>query len=1403
MDPISLTASITGVATFADTVITRLYNYCKTVKDCEDEVRELLAEGNILSAVLNKLAQVVEENEEEEDEEEEEEDAATNVTSEIPRYITACHSVLNELNRILVGFERKASRQISNASKSKGTLSRLTPSDLKWPFSKSKTTELTERLSRYKGTCMLALATTELSGIKSILQQFETTKNELAEIKADGKILVEAQCTKEIREILDWFGPVNPALKHQEFRKEYQEGTGYWIFKTPEYRRWAELQNSGLWIYAIPGAGKTILASLIIETMSRTRTKGFAYFYCRHSDQESQKPQNVIGSLVSQLARQDQGALAAATTFYSKYHPSGQLETIPTPTELGELLQTLSAYFFEVTIVVDGLDEVGASLDVNRAELIQVLSNAHVLSRNSRTIILSRNETDIHESLKEFESVSIAATSEDLQLYVSAKIVSLPIKDTKLRTEVFDALIDGAEGMFFWTVCQIQLLQDLPTPALIRKALKSLPPGLPGTYVRIFEKMKSRYSDQVQILIQRALKWLVYGNRMTLEALAQAISLEDNTTSLCNEAIPEPESILGWFGCLLRNGDHGVVELAHYSIREFLVEPVMNIPSTLAGFRVQIKDQYYIAETACIYLALSNFDCGKEDISNADSLRTFRERFPFYEHLSNHFSFYLQQYSKDLEPHACLRLFTVTASKTFLFWMSFVARSMNTRYISEVIIRASTTPLHVACGYKMFTTAARLLLEGHDYCTGYSPSPLFFALTDAIRASSIFALGAHEHVSLQQVSDQNTPLVEGISTAKQRLFRTLLKSGNDVNDTLPCNIYSERERKDKNAKVSPLYISLAVKDLEITQLLLDHGALLICSIESLYDLMNSFACNGSTHWPGSWGSILERIIEQQRYDEVFLSVLLRHGKQRQDDMGPGENRVESACIIPDASLKGLEDPVIEAVQAGDVPATEFYLRRGSSIHVLDAEGRSLLMHSLLIGNPGIFKLLKNHGADIHAPEADGKTPMVKLCQQIKVRSLMHWLGDMRQIQFGGSELQEVFYFARTTRNIELLDFVAITIATQEERSLALTTMDIDNLTRKKSLIDREKLLSCYLTKTDFSDHEGSEEDRVDTPKYPWEGPTDPCFICWMTAKASPKVLKHILEARSKRDTECCNEHLCIAAYRGDCSIVDVLLKHGEAPNRRNKTGRSPIHYATGFRDDFMSRLLDFNDLNSNGTFFYDNEREASNRTGIIELLGSHGADFYVKYKGQNAIHHAISCQYPDFEVLLKRGVPADLQDCSGQTPLLLACYTNFMEGIEKLLKLPDVVAKINEPSDIHGAPLHCASNNGYTAVVEKLLDAGALIDYQMMPGNYYGPALYAACARGHVDVVKLLLTRGASTNVRGPRYSSAMEVAQAFEELEVIEVLREHSSSREHGDEPEYTGPNQSETEQMAEPALV
>lgn len=133
--------------------------------------------------------------------------------------------------------------------------------------------------------------------------------------------------------------------------------------------------------------------------------------------------------------------------FYSKCHPFNGLPRIPTEGDLRELIVKISLLFDEVTLVIDGLDEVGSAISLDRLHLIQALSTLHKTPSTIRTIILSRDEPDINRELAELDDVSIAATSGDLKLYVSAKMSLLNIKNPSLKLEVHEALVSGAQGM--------------------------------------------------------------------------------------------------------------------------------------------------------------------------------------------------------------------------------------------------------------------------------------------------------------------------------------------------------------------------------------------------------------------------------------------------------------------------------------------------------------------------------------------------------------------------------------------------------------------------------------------------------------------------------------------------------------------------------------------------------------------------------------------------------------------------------------------------------------------------------------------------------------------------------------------------------------------------------------------
>ena len=216
---------------------------------------------------------------------------------------------------------------------------------------------------------------------------------------------------------------------------------------------WLETPRSALWVYGIPGAGMTILSTLVIdEVLNRKRcdSVGAAYFYIRHDDPKSHKVENVLGSLISQLARQQPEALDHVLQLYTDHNHRGTLSTMPTTTELVEQFLSMAECFDEVYILIDGLDKCGPSLGINRKDLIRAISEIAMPSDGSvRTIVYSRDELYIRGQLAAppFAAISIAARSIDLGLFVNAWIPHLHIQNNELRIDIVENLIEKADGM--------------------------------------------------------------------------------------------------------------------------------------------------------------------------------------------------------------------------------------------------------------------------------------------------------------------------------------------------------------------------------------------------------------------------------------------------------------------------------------------------------------------------------------------------------------------------------------------------------------------------------------------------------------------------------------------------------------------------------------------------------------------------------------------------------------------------------------------------------------------------------------------------------------------------------------------------------------------------------------------
>jgi hypothetical protein len=258
---------------------------------------------------------------------------------------------------------------------------------------------------------------------------------------------------KERRVILDDFLAVDPYISFKTSLRLRYPKTDFWLTEDGTFTKWLRGMNIQLWLSGIPGAGKTVLSSLIVQhCMDRaTGERAVAFFYCDYKDINSQNVTNILSSLASQLARQDEVSFQLLRTYHAALYPEHQLKRSPDTDELIVLLQAMSATFEDVRIVVDGLDECGDHAGEVIVALKFVISAHGTISLS----LLSRDELGIREELgpPTGEFIEIAAPTEDLEQYVRTEIEErirkrkMRLKTNALKDEIVTHLVSRAQGM--------------------------------------------------------------------------------------------------------------------------------------------------------------------------------------------------------------------------------------------------------------------------------------------------------------------------------------------------------------------------------------------------------------------------------------------------------------------------------------------------------------------------------------------------------------------------------------------------------------------------------------------------------------------------------------------------------------------------------------------------------------------------------------------------------------------------------------------------------------------------------------------------------------------------------------------------------------------------------------------
>nr|GAT51675.1 predicted protein [Mycena chlorophos] len=365
--------------------------------------------------------------------------------------------------------------------------------------------------------------------------------------------------------ILEWISPINFFIRQQEISRSRQENTGGWLIDHPTFKTWEVESGKLLWCPGIPGVGKTVLVSKVMEhfMMQANPTIGIACLYLNYQEAKLQTLPNLIGALWRQLSLNK--SIDSGKALYNSHK---EKQTMATSQEIQKLLKARVQEFSRVYIIIDALDEYSQSQE-KLLESLGQLGNANILvtcrphvQRPAREHVLS---------------LEIVATEEDIKTYISAQIQESPnlkaLEEQGFVTEmeIVSKVNNNAQGMFLIAHLQMKLLSTAITKQDLTDLLNQTSETLQASYHQVLERIKQSSTAKRAIT---ALFWVSNAKRpLTVLELQTILAITEYGTQL----VPPPEIRLSVTAIL--NACHGllvteeltkIVRLVHYTTQPFL-----------------------------------------------------------------------------------------------------------------------------------------------------------------------------------------------------------------------------------------------------------------------------------------------------------------------------------------------------------------------------------------------------------------------------------------------------------------------------------------------------------------------------------------------------------------------------------------------------------------------------------------------------------------------------------------------------------------------------------------------------------------------------------------------------------------------------------------------------------------
>ncbi|KAL9636847.1 MAG: hypothetical protein Q9204_002101 [Flavoplaca sp. TL-2023a] len=799
-----------------------------------------------------------------------------------------------------------------------------------------------------------------------------------------------------------------------------EDGTGQWFLESRVFQDWLSGTNHTLCCTGMPGAGKSIPASVIVDFLRSRHTEqksvGVAAIYCNFKERKSQSPKNLLAGCSAQLVQQ-----TLPESLVESHRMHSAQKTRPTWKEIIQIFEDIVTKLDIAYLIVDALDE--CSEDVRDL----LLSFFKTLPSNTRLMVTTRHVDEITYGLRTSPMIEIRASVSDLEKYVASRIrrnrrLSGYVRSNgPLKQDICERVASKAEGMFLAAKLHVDALSTKTNIKELKKALENLSTNINDLYDDAIARIESQNQDY-RTLAEKALRWVAYAFRpLPVEALQEAVAIElvepgehksddEAIPFIDDEAIPSIGSILDvCAGLLIHDEISGPVRLVHYTAQDYF--------DAHAGSRFD-KAHTCIARECVTYLSYKCFQ-------NPEELSTELETSENSDASSDDA---VAGSGSISSGSRCYHLFDYASA----FWAQHAMRSELPVEIRQFLARNPRICLITTSDYAFYTSlrVASHIIEALEVRHGCEIAAFYGFHDELQKLCSRIGEAEVLHDRL------NVSFHLAVSNGQARSTAILLDHGANINS------------KDKDRRTALLTAS-KIGNINLVHLLLDRG-----SDKGARSSTGSNALLYATQ--GAHEScvlaLLDRGIDinsKDFYGRTALHVAANYDKIRL------LNILLSRGIGQDAQDKWGKTALLHAVIGSHKSCVLALLDHGANVNSKDSREMTALHEASISGDVYLLNLLLARGSNVDAKDWRGNTPLMKAAENLHEHCILALIRHGADVNIQGVDGLSALHIASANGTLTSVAELAKHCATIKEARVwrdGVTALDLALLQEHEEII---------------------------------------------------------------------------------------------------------------------------------------------------------------------------------------------------------------------------------------------------------------------------------------------------------------------------------------------------------------